>query len=87
MSTELPKGHTELSKDPRPIQAIYWPMEGAGGYRVGDASGATRIEAYDENGQMAAVPWVAVFKGDDLICRVPADQVSVHYDKPATMPF
>jgi hypothetical protein len=75
---DMPKGHTILSQDDRPIVAIYWPVEGVAGFRVGEC-GTTRIEAYDESGHMANIPWLAVFKGDEIVCRVPADHVSVHY--------
>lgn len=74
----LPKGHTELSTDPRPIQAIYWPAEGDPGHRVGQGQ-CTRIEAYDECGSMSHVPWIAVFFGEVIAARVPADQVTVVY--------
>lgn len=75
---ELPRGHTPLSEDERPIKAIYWPGEGAGGFTAGEY-GCTKIVAYDENGSMSHVPWIAVFKGDEIAVRLPADQVSVHY--------
>lgn len=77
---ELPKGATELSKDTRPIQVIVWPAFGnQRPLRLGH-DGVTRIEAYDENGELAAVPWVAVFKGDDLVLRTAARHVFVSYE-------
>lgn len=79
----LLKGKTELSLDTREIAGAYWPVEGTEGFTVG-VNGVTRIEAYDENGQMAMVPWVAVFKGDQICCRAPAAQMSVHYKMPDT---
>lgn len=77
MSADLPKGNTELSKDPRPIRQI----NVAGDMQAWFVSHppGIRIEAYDENGSMAAVPWIAVFRGDDIIARIPAQQVSIHY--------
>lgn len=78
LTIDMMKGHTVLSSDERPIKAIYWPGENEPGWIVGE-SGCTRIVAYDENGSMANVPWLAVFVGDHLRMRVPADQVSVHY--------
>ena len=74
----LPKGQTELSKDTRPIKAIAWDDAEQSHFKVGQ-SGVTRIEAYDENGSMSFVPWLAVFKGDDIVHRCPADQVSIGY--------
>lgn len=73
------KGDTELSKDPRPIQVIVWngdPNESH--FKVGQ-NGTTAIVAYDESGHMASVPWIAVFKGDEIVCRVQADAVTVSY--------
>jgi hypothetical protein len=73
----MTKGHTELSRDARPIWSVFWPVEGAG-FTVGQGK-CTRIEAYDENGELAHVPWVAVFFGDEIVARIPANQVAVHY--------
>ena len=75
---ELPKGQTTLSKDNRPIHAIYWPGENGQSFTVGTC-GVTKIEAYDENGHMANIPWVAVLKGEEIAIRAPADQVFVQY--------
>ena len=76
--SELPKGHTILSKDDRLIHAVYWPAENGGGFTVGQCN-VTRLEAYDERGSMSHVPWIAVFCGDEIYARVPADQVSIYY--------
>ena len=76
------KGHTQLSQDERPINSVWWPHEGAG-YQVGNpingTDTVTKIEAYDESGLMAHIPWIAVFGNDGIVVRIPADQVSVHY--------
>jgi len=69
---------TELMKDDRPIQAIYWPQEDNPGWRVGE-SGVTAIVPYEEYGENCMLAWIAVFRGDEIIVRVPAQQVSVHY--------
>lgn len=76
--THLPKGNTELSKDVRPIKSVYWASESDLRHAVGDR-GCTRIEAYDESGHMARVPWIAVFRGDEIAVRFPADQITVYY--------
>lgn len=75
----LPKGRTALSADTRTIRAIYY--EGRGGFEVGDGQ-ITHIEAYDENGEMGFVPYLAVFNGPKIAARVPARLVSVHYEIP-----
>lgn len=76
---ELPKGHTTLSKDDQPIVAAYWLVEGPAGYRVGQ-SDVIKIEAYDENGSMSQVPWLAIFKGDKIVMRIAAENMSIHYE-------
>lgn len=43
--------------------------EGQTGATVGMA-GVTRIEPYEENGQMAPVTWLAVFRGDTVVARL-----------------
>ena len=75
---KLPKGNTELSRDPRPITGVWFHDQENSGWAVGPR--VTKIEAYDENGQMANVPWIAVFNPDDtIIARIPADKVTVMY--------
>lgn len=75
---KLPKGRTELSKDTRPITAISWADTEGSRFKVGQ-NGTTRIEAYDESGHMANVPWIAVFKGDEIVLRTAADHVDISY--------
>jgi hypothetical protein len=36
------------------------------------ANGVTKIEAYDEVGQMAYVPWFAIYVGNEIVRRVNA---------------
>lgn len=75
---DLPKGNTVLSKDDsRAILAIHMPGDPQAWFRVG--RGCTRIEAYDENGDMASIPWLAVFDGDEIIFRTAAAHVGVAY--------
>jgi len=76
---DLPQGHKVLSKDTRNITAIEWPLENGACFRVGH-NGVTLIEPYDESGHMANIPWLAVFAGEVIIARVPADHVSVYYN-------
>jgi len=74
----LPKGNTELSRDPRPITGVFYGDGDDSGWRVGPR--VTKIEAYDECGSMSHVPWIAIFNPDDtIIARIPADKVVVMY--------
>lgn len=72
----LPKGNTVLSQDPRPITGIFYLNDSS--ITVGSCE-ITAIEAYDENGQGACVPWLAVFRGAEIVNRVPAHMVEVAY--------
>jgi len=60
----------KIAKDPSRIQSA-WGDDGETGATVG-RDGVTRIEAYEENGQMAPVPWLAVFKSGRCVQRLNA---------------
>ena len=47
-------------------------------YKVGSL-GVTKIECYEEHGQMAFVPYFAVYRGKHLWLRVPAEGNVVEY--------
>ena len=42
-------------------------------------NGITKIVQYFENGQMAAVPWFAIYKGENIITRMDAVNCIVVY--------
>lgn len=67
--------------DPRPILAIWYDGENAGGYSVSAGYDVSKIVAYRENGQMDNVPFYAVYDLEGNIkARVPAQMVTVVYD-------
>lgn len=72
-----------IHMDPRPIAAIWHAGEDAGGWTTSQSVAAQfrcdKIVAYGENGQMATVPFYAVYRGEEIIARVPAQMVEVHY--------
>lgn len=75
-----------IEMDQRPIQSIWYPGEGDGGYSVDPRfDGSTsKIVAYGENGQCAPVPFFAVYDlSGDIKARVPAQMVTVVYADPA----
>ncbi len=74
---DLPRGGTVLSRDERPIQAIFYNGSEEGW--TADRSGGTEIVAYDENGQGAPVPWIAILKNGRIQNRIPAHLVEVYY--------
>ena len=66
----------------RPIAMIGVEHEFGFYARVG-SKGVTKIIAYDEAGEMAPVPWLAVYKGDKLWNRIAARHVRIEYDTEA----
>lgn len=42
----------------------------------------TRIVAYKEHGLSDFVPWLAVYSGEEIIARVPAQMVAIRYATP-----
>ena len=74
---DLPCGKTVLSEDQyRAIQEIHL----ANGIRYSTGAGCRRIVAYDEKGQHAYIPMLAVIDyHEEIVIRVPAYRVTVHY--------
>lgn len=68
-----------ISKDLRPIE-IVWELSGEspGLWQVG-FGGVTEIIVYDDNGEMAMIPWVAIYRGHEIITRIPARCVGIKY--------
>ena len=71
-------GIAEMVHDPRPISGIFWGEDDHDCFVVG-YGGVTKITPYYENGQMAAVPWFAIYIGDVLIARRDAAGCRVDY--------
>jgi hypothetical protein len=71
---------TILEQDKRPIVTIeeLGRTEGYYIWTVG-RNGITKIEPYGENGHMAPIPWLAIWKGEEITARVPADKFVIHY--------
>jgi hypothetical protein len=59
--------------DAREIESINGQI---GCWTSGDG---VRIVAYKEHGQGDYVPYYAVYRGDEIVTRVPASFVAVHY--------
>lgn len=74
----------KVTKDERPISSLVIDYN----QRVHDwqptvgRNGVTKIEAYDETGQMAYVSWFAIYVGDEAVWRVNGNYVvEVGYGK------
>jgi len=70
---------SSLTEDNRPIDLIYLPQAPEEEFYCVGHDGVTRIEVYDDNGQMARVPWLAVFKGEEVAMRSPAHHWIIGY--------
>lgn len=68
---------TVLTSDDRPITEIWQTVPDGFGYQVG--RNCDLIEAYAEHGHMGMIPWIRVLSKGEVIMRVAADHVSVHY--------
>jgi hypothetical protein len=64
-----------LSSDTRAICQIVLNADYQNSHTVG-RFGVTKISVFDENGEMAHVPWFEVWKGEALYARVNAKYVS-----------
>jgi len=64
--------------DKREIMAIYWNDNDESHYVVGKF-GITKIVAYGEPGEYCYKPWIAIYRGEFLIRRVPAGMVEIGY--------
>ncbi len=72
----------EILEDDREINAIW--IDDQWGWVVEEPRVShdvcTGIIAYGEPGQHCLLPWFAVYNGDDIVARVPAQQCTeVHY--------
>lgn len=74
---------TKIVDDLRPIQSVVTLGGEAGEWWAVGRGNTTRIEAYHENGQMALVPWLAIYEGDEIVFRVNGAAVEyIGYDAP-----
>lgn len=69
----------KLLEDNRKIISIHSNTETAFYATVGDDN-ITKIEVYPEKGQMAEVPWFAIYAGDEIVGRVDAMGLGVIYE-------
>ncbi len=65
----------KIIDDPRPIRAVWFGSRGQDdeeGAKLGfpQRHPVTKIEPYEENGQMAPVTWLRIWKGETVVARV-----------------
>lgn len=81
MSDKVPT----ITEDERPITTAFVNCAGEG-YVLG-RGGVTRIAAYNECGEYAYIPWVAIYRGEEIAMRFPAHQLTLGYEDPNVIPF
>lgn len=74
---------TVLEADKRPILYAEFlpPEECAPCWTTHDGpdKSCDEIQAYNENGEMGPVPWLAIIKGGEIIARLPARFCEIGY--------
>lgn len=68
----------QTHEDEREISSIYWNDDIGSEITVG-VYGYTKIEAYGEGGMHCNISFLAIYKGDEIVSRVPAAQVQICY--------
>lgn len=80
--THTQKGESDMetmTRDKREILAVWDAhIEDGLGFRVG-FNNVTKIQVYEETGHMAPIPWIAIYVNDELIYRVPTNNLIIEY--------
>ena len=71
---------TTIYKDDRPIRKIQYADRSLAVWTVG-LYGVTKIEAYQENGEMAPIIWFKIWLRDYLMARVNGKYIETIYYK------
>jgi len=70
-----------ILNDTRTIESIQFSLLDSPDFAVGKF-GVTKIEAYPEGGMSCDIPWINVFKGDEIIKRICCHQLAaINYAK------
>jgi hypothetical protein len=68
-----------MHEDPRPIARVYIITSDENASWAVGSIGVTEIVAYAEAGGLGPEAYLAVYKGDSIIARMPARSVEIHY--------
>ncbi len=68
----------EMLNDDREIERILFNDAEGSEYCVGNF-GCDKISVYGEPGEHCNKPWIAIYKGDEIISRLPAGMVQIIY--------
>ena len=64
--------------DERKISGVFY-NNGEEGWWIGKDKKITKILVYEEAGNGAMVPWIAVYHADEIYTRVAAADLHIHY--------
>lgn len=67
-----------IIEDQREIMELFFDDEEGGCFRVGQ-NFVTAIKAYGEPAEYCHVPWLAVYRGEEIWQRLPAGRVRIYY--------
>jgi len=67
-----------IIEDQREIGGVYFDDEEGSRFQVGE-NGVTSIKAYGENAEYCLVPWLAIYRGEEIWQRLPAGRVRIYY--------
>jgi hypothetical protein len=70
--------NSTILEDGRPVRGLTNQAHCQNFAWVGQ-EGVTDIVAYEEPGECAAVPWFRIYAGEEIVSRVAARHVAVHY--------
>jgi len=68
-----------IIEDKTEIHAIEFLTPRGSYWEVGGRSGIQKIVAYAENGSLGPVPYLAVYKQEQVAIKLPAHAVTIHY--------
>jgi len=70
-----------IENDKREIESVWWDDKQDSHFQVGQ-SNVTAIVAYGEPSMHCNIAWIAIYRGDEITHRFPADQVMIRYIHP-----
>lgn len=68
-----------MFQDQRAIHSIEDLSKKDGLFFMVGVNGTTAIEIYGEPGNFSMIPYLAVYRGDEILLRAPAQAFAIHY--------
>jgi len=76
----LPREAPTMFNDPREVVAIDDTAAAINHYRVG-VQEVTKLVVYKEYSQLDFIPYIAVYMGEEIVTRLPAIGMTIHYKR------